>query len=146
MLFALRPNAKAYSQVGVETGVAAADPYQLIVLLFDAALLAAREARHAMLAGDIALKGERISRAIRIIEQGLKASVDTTQGGTLAHNLRDLYDYMGMRLLLASARNSTAMLDEVISLLTDLADAWKALRDRGADTLATPSHLAAARA
>lgn len=48
-MFAARMNAtKAYHQVGVETGVTAASPHKLIVMLFEGALLAITNARMQM--------------------------------------------------------------------------------------------------
>ena len=56
--------AAAYSKVGVETGVAAADPHKLILMLFDGAILAVSAASTAMAQKDIAAKGQAASKAI----------------------------------------------------------------------------------
>lgn len=63
--------AQAYARVGVETGVVAASPHKLIVMLFDGALLAITNARQQMAAGQVAEKGTSISRAIDIVSCGL---------------------------------------------------------------------------
>jgi hypothetical protein len=52
----------AYAKVGLETGVLAASPHKLIVMLFDGALQALRNAREQMKAGDIPAKGKSIAR------------------------------------------------------------------------------------
>jgi flagellar protein FliS len=44
MSFVSQNSAQAYARVGVETGVAAANPHQLILMLFDGALLAIAKA------------------------------------------------------------------------------------------------------
>jgi len=77
----------AYALVGVETGVMAANPHKLVLMLFDGALLAIAMARQAMATNKIAEKGEEISRAINIISNGLKVSLDT-QAGTPRRALR----------------------------------------------------------
>jgi len=93
--------AKAYARVGVETGVHAANPVKLVLMLYDGALLAIAEATRHMAEGRIADKGKAISKAISIIDGGLRVSLDPTRGGAIAAQLFELYEYMGRRLLLA---------------------------------------------
>lgn len=64
---------KAYAQVGIESGVMSASPHQLIEMLFDGANSAPVRARLFMQQGDIVAKGEALSKAINIIDNGLKA-------------------------------------------------------------------------
>lgn len=117
---------RAYANVGLETDVNSAHPHRLIALLFDGALLALARARHGMLAKDIAARGSAISKAIQIIDEGLKAAL-VDGGGDLASNLRALYDYMGRRLLFASLKNDLGAVDEVSRLLNELKEAWNAI-------------------
>lgn len=119
--------AAAYSKVGVETGVGAADPHKLILMLFDGAILAVSAASTAMAQKDIAAKGQAASKAIEIITNGLKASLDVSAGGELAERLAALYDYMGERLLYANLHDNAAALDEVASLLQGLREAWQGI-------------------
>ena len=81
MYSAARKGIDAYAEVGVETGVAAADPHKLILMLFDGTLAAIAKARLAMSRGEIAPKGAAISKAIEIIDGGLKASLDVSAVG-----------------------------------------------------------------
>jgi flagellar protein FliS len=120
--------AKAYHKVAVQSSVAQSDPHQLVLLLFDGALAAVNEAIGHMQAGRVAERGVSISKAIRIVDEGLKVSLDRKAGGQLAFRLLDLYDYMTMRLLQANLRNNTAALDEVAKLMRDLRDAWTQIR------------------
>lgn len=128
MSFVLSRSGAAYARVGVESGVESADPHRLILMLFEGALVAIGRARAAMLARDLRTKGESVSRAIQIVEQGLKASLQETAGGDLTSQLRSLYEYICGRMLLASARNETAGLDEAARLLAELKDAWERIR------------------
>jgi flagellar protein FliS len=116
--------AQSYAKVGVEAAVAAADPHRLIMMLFDGALAALSQARFHMEAGDTPQKGTSISKAIDLISNGLRASLDMNAGGQLAERLAALYEYMAQRLLFANLNNSVAALDEVAELLTSLRDAW----------------------
>lgn len=121
-----RSATNAYAAVGLETSVSAAEPHRLIQMLFEGALLAVAQARQAIDQGNVAEKGRAISKAIQIIEEGLKTSLDD-RGGELSAQLRSLYDYMSRRLLFASLRSNTEALDEVSSLLGEIKGAWMAI-------------------
>jgi len=119
--------AQAYAKIGLETGVAASSPHRLILMLYDGALKCIADARAHLAAARVGPKGESISKAIAIIENGLKASLDLERGGAIGQQLADLYDYMNRRLLLASMRNDPGMLDEVSGLLRELRGAWEGI-------------------
>jgi flagellar protein FliS len=122
-----RKGASAYANVGVETGVMAASPHKLIVMLFEGALVALSSALVHMEAKNIAAKGKSISKAISIIDNGLRASLDKNVGGEIALNLDALYTYMSDRLLQANLNNSPEMVQEVAKLLGELKDAWESI-------------------
>lgn len=117
--------AQAYSNVGVETGVMAANPHKLILMLFDGALLAIATATHALEESNIPAKGAAVSKAIDIVGSGLKASLDFNAGGDLAARLAALYDYVCERLLHANSNNDKAALAECAHLLSELRNAWQ---------------------
>lgn len=125
MFGSFRSPAATYARVGVETSVQTSDPHRLIVMLFEGAISACAQAKIFMADGNIAQKGSSISKAIDIIGNGLKASLDTEQGGELAERLAALYDYMCATLLQANIRNEPALVDEAAGLLSELLDAWK---------------------
>ena len=118
---------KAYAEVGVETGVAAANPHKLILMLFEGAILAVAAAKMHMQRKETALRGEAVSKAIMIIDAGLKASLDLKAGGEMAGRLLALYDYMLGRLLYANLKVRPEPLDEVSHLLAELKSAWAAI-------------------
>jgi len=93
-------------------------------MLFDGAAAAIAQARTALHEGRTAAKGEATGRAIRILDEGLKASLDP-RGGELAANLKALYEYMTHRLLAANLSNDDAKYAEVSGMLDQLRDAWK---------------------
>ena len=138
----LRNPVAADARIGVETGVTAADPHRLILMLFDGAMLCVACARQHMEAREIAAKGENVSKAIDIIANGLKASLDVQLGGELAERLAALYDYMCERLRFAHMKNNPAALDEVRSLLKELKGAWEQIGTQ--DTPTEPGPKAAA--
>lgn len=125
---------KAYAAVGVESRVDSADPHQLVLMLFEGSMIAVANARRHLAENQIAARGMAISKAIMIIENGLKASLDRGSGGALAQNLADLYDYMRNRLLVANLQASDQPLAEVHQLLGELKDAWAQIKPAAKDT------------
>lgn len=124
-MFGMNQNpAATYAKVGLESSVTTADPHGLILLLFEGAASAMSLARLHMEQNDIALRGASISRAIDIIGNGLKASLDLNAGGELAERLAALYEYIIQRLLRANMKNDRAALDEAIFLLGEIHSAW----------------------
>ena len=130
----------AYKNVKVESSVNGADPLKLIVMLYQGALLAISSAKNQMQRKEIAAKGASIGKAIRIIDEGLKCSLDMNVNGELVHNLAALYDYMNQRLVLANLKNDPAILDEVSGLLSELKGAWEAIQP-GAQNASTDKTL-----
>uniref|UniRef100_UPI000D338964 flagellar export chaperone FliS n=1 Tax=unclassified Variovorax TaxID=663243 RepID=UPI000D338964 len=130
----LRTGAGAYARVGVETSVMSASPHQLIVMLFDGAKSAIGMARHHMAAGETEAKGRAISKAIGIVDNGLKAALDATAAGPagaeLVANLSALYDYVVRRLFQANLHDDLQALDEAAQLLDNVASAWREIDDR----------------
>lgn len=118
-------SASAYHRVGVETAVDQADPHQLVGLLFERLLQTISIARIAMQQGHIAAKGENISRAMRIIDEGLKPALNLEQGGDIAANLNGLYGYCVLRLVHANLRNDEKALDDVLRVIGPIAEGWK---------------------
>jgi flagellar secretion chaperone FliS len=128
------PHAQMYSRVGVETGVQAASPHKLVAMLFEGWFESIARAKAALAAGNTELKGREVGRAVRIVEEGLKASLDLGAGGALAADLADLYAYVNLRLTQANLRNDAAALDECARLMQPLRDAWSSIgpqADRG---------------
>ncbi len=122
-----RPMAGMYSQVGVETGVSAADPHKLVAMLFEGLLDAIAQARGAMKDGRVEAKGKAVSKAVRIIEEGLKGGL-SVEGGDLAKDLSALYSYLVARLTYANLKNDDAALQECSTLIQPLRDAWMEIR------------------
>jgi flagellar secretion chaperone FliS len=120
-------HARLYSNVGVETSVVDASPHKLVALLFDGFFDAVGQARAAIEAGEIEVKGRSIGRAARIVDEGLKAGLDLRAGGALAADLAELYAYVARRLTHANLKNDLAALDECRALMQPLRDAWASI-------------------
>src|SRR5882724_702037 len=100
----------AYQEVQVTTSVDGASPHHLVALLFDGLIESIAQARGAMRSKNIAAKGHAIGRAVRIVDEGLKAGLNLAEGGALASDLNELYAYINMRLTYANRHNDEASL------------------------------------
>lgn len=131
-MFSASPRAaSAYQRINVETSMHTIDQHQLVSLLYAGVLNSIATARGAMARGDVAGKCNGISRAVRILEEGLRTALDREAGGTLASNLDALYDYALRLLILANARNDDALLAEVAQLIEPLAQGWNEMKKAG---------------
>ena len=113
----------AYQSAAAHGGVDAADPHRLIVMLMDGALERIQTARGCIARGDAAEKARLLNRAVSIVGE-LRGSLDMKNGGQIAVNLSELYDYMARRLLKATSENRVELLDEVTGLLNEIRSAW----------------------
>ncbi|BAT35405.1 flagellar export chaperone FliS [Escherichia albertii] len=116
---------QTYAQIGVESAVMSASQQQLVTMLFDGVLSALVRARLFMQDNNPQGKGASLSKAINIIENGLRVSLDEESQDELTQNLIALYSYMVRRLLQANLRNDVSAVEEVESLMRNIADAWK---------------------
>ena len=116
---------QAYAKIEVESAVMSASQQQLVIMLFDGALSALVRARLFLADGNIPAKGLALSKAINIIENGLKVGLVDNNGDELTQNLIALYAYMVRRLLHANVNNDASAIEEVETLLRNIADGWK---------------------
>ena len=116
---------QAYAKIEVESAVMSASQQQLVIMLFDGALSALVRARLFLADGNIPAKGLALSKAINIIENGLKVGLVENNGDELTQNLIALYAYMVRRLLHANVNNDASAIEEVENLLSNIADGWK---------------------
>ena len=118
-----------YQQVGVESRLAGASPHQLVAMLFDGFVESLSQARGAIRASRADIKGAAIGRAVRIIDEGLRAGLDLRAGGSLARDLHDLYGYLTLRLTMANLHSDESALEECLRLIAPLRDAWASIAD-----------------
>src|SRR5262245_611813 len=112
-----------YRTVGAHGNLAEASPYQVVQVMLDAVLSRIAEAGGHLERGEVAAKGEKIGKALAIIE-ALMLGLDKERGGDLAQNLERLYDYASRTLLKAQLENRSDLLKEVTSLLREIKLGW----------------------
>jgi flagellar protein FliS len=113
----------------LEAHVLAADPLELVCLLYQHAIDQARDARRYLASGQIPERCKAITKAMAAIGE-LSKSLDHQAGGAISSNLEQLYYYLTVRLMEANLRKDDKALVEVESLLETLASGWKETRAR----------------
>ena len=101
-----------------------ASPEQLLLMLYEGAIKYARQAQEEMREKNIEGANNKLKKTGDIISE-LMVSLDMEQGGEIARNLYNLYDYMNRRLIQANIRKDPGLVDEVITLLTSLKESWE---------------------
>jgi flagellar secretion chaperone FliS len=100
-----------------------ADPVQLIGMIYQRALASVREAREHLADKRILERSTAIGRAYRALAE-LNTALRPETAPEIAARLQGLYHYMMQRLLDANMQQADAPLEEVLSLLSTLAEAW----------------------
>ncbi|MBN1571502.1 MAG: flagellar export chaperone FliS [Acidobacteria bacterium] len=108
-----------YREVAVKT----ANPLQLIVMLYDAAICSLREARGHIDRKNIAGRSRSLNKCVSIISE-LQSCLNLKAGGDIAASLDRLYDYMKRRIFAANVEQSVQPLVEIETLLENLRSAW----------------------
>jgi flagellar protein FliS len=114
---------QSYRNMTAYGNLADASPHRVVQVMLDAALSRVAEASGHLERGETAAKGEKIGKALGIIE-ALLLSLDKERGGELAGNLERLYDYAARTLLKANLENRSDLLKEVSSLLREIKLGW----------------------
>lgn len=114
---------KQYHQVRVDADVSEADPHRLVQLLYLGFLERVAQAKGLIDANNIEAKGKVISEAMGIV-QYLRGTLDMEQGGEIANNLGDLYEYIERRLLEANLNNDKDILNELSGLVVEIKAGW----------------------
>lgn len=124
--FAGRSNLAAYQSVSVHGGVAKSDPHGLVMMLMDACAERLTIAAGCIERRETARKAKLLHSCVTIIAE-LRGCLNLAEGGPLAVNLGDLYDYMMRQLLLANVSSDASLVKEVLGLLNEIRSAWVAI-------------------
>lgn len=122
----------------LETAVETASPARLIVMLYDGAIRFINEAAYAIRQRDYETKNHTLQRAQRILTE-LTCSLDFDKGGEIAQNLFRLYTYMHNQLVEANLEDSCERLEHVVSLLSELREAWDAIATQAEAQVEVPT-------
>lgn len=114
---------EAYQQVDLQAQAASATPHQLVVMLIDGLLDELVRTRGHIQARRLSEKSQSISKGINIL-MGLDSALDLDNGGEIAENLHQLYQYAQLQLYQASIKNDVSQLDVVEVVLGNIREGW----------------------
>jgi len=117
---------KQYQSVDLRATVETASPHKMVSMLFSGALSELAKAKGCCERGDIEGRSAAVNKASDIIV-GLKGCLDLEQGGEVAQNLNELYDYSIRQLYLANKENNSDVVQEVINLISEVSDGWNGM-------------------
>ena len=106
-----------------EQSILTATPGQLVVMLYDGCLRFLHQAAFAMRDGDMAVSGNRLSRAEAIIDE-LLTTLDIEQGGAIASRLQGIYVFCNRQPIEARVQRDPALIEKVAELLGELRESW----------------------
>ncbi len=101
-------------------------PSRVVVMLYEGAIKFLKQAIRELGEEQFIEKGKSINRAVDIIQE-LNVTLNMDAGGEIAKNLRQLYAFMQEQLFQANMQKDPGMIREVIKLLAELNDGWKAV-------------------
>lgn len=99
---------------------------RIVVMLYEGAVKFLKLAIKEMEADNAEDKGRYIQKALDIIFE-LNTVLDMETGGGIAQNLRSMYQFMIRHLNQANLKQDANMIREVIGLLEELNEGWKAI-------------------
>lgn len=116
----------AYRSVVAHGAVADADPHALVLTVLDATLGRLAVARTCIEKRETRRMAGVLHSAVILIAE-LRGSLNLQEGGPLAQNLSELYDYMARRLIHANLNSDATAVAEVQSLLGEIRSGWAAI-------------------
>lgn len=119
----MRGSLQAYKKISVDSQLSSASPHKVIQMLMEGAIERLIQGKAAMQKGEIAVKGERLCKALDIIIS-LRSCLSMEGGGEIATNLDSLYDFMICQISMANCENIDAPIDDVIHILREIKSAW----------------------
>jgi len=119
----------SYKEIAFQT----AHPAQLVLMLYEGAIRFMEQAHAAFEKQDDPIEFNQgvcnnLLRAQAIINE-LNLSLNMEQGGEVSENFRNLYNYFDRRLQESNISKEPEGIDEVISKVTELRDAWSQMME-----------------
>lgn len=119
----MRGSLQAYKKVSVDSQLSAASPHKVIQMLMAGAIERLVQGKAAMQQGNIAVKGERLGKALDIVIS-LRSCLSMDDGGEVARNLDQLYEFVISQITLANVENNPQAIDDVIDIIREIKSAW----------------------
>lgn len=108
-----------YQQTQIDT----ATPERLLLMLYEGLIRFLNAGKQAILDHNFEVAHRNIVKAQDIILEFM-ATLNMKDGGEVARNLFDLYEYFNSRLAQANVSKNAEIVDEVLNLVRPLHEAW----------------------
>ena len=122
----MRGSMRAYKSVSLDSQKSVASPYRIVQMLLAGALERLAKAKTAIEHKNYAQRGELISSTMMIIDE-LRLSLDFEEGGEVAVNLGNLYDFIMSELIAVNLNNDLNKLESTSGLLRGIKEGWDAI-------------------
>ena len=119
----MRSSLKAYKTVSIDSQLSEASPHKVIQMLMAGAIERLIQGKTAIQQKHVAMKGERLGRALDIIVS-LRTCLSIDGSSDIANNLDSLYDFMIRQVIEANQKNETQPIDNVVEMLKEIKLAW----------------------
>lgn len=123
-----------YQKTAVET----AEPLQLVILCYDAAIRDLTEAKEFHEMNKMEQAYAKIRHAQDIITE-LLIALDYERGGDIARNLNRLYNFVLRELIGINSRHDTSIYGRLIQILSQLQEAWEEIKFRTPQSVYSPA-------
>ena len=133
-VYSPQARATAYKNISIQGAVLNADPHGLVQILMDGTLQRLNTAVHCLQNHDLVRKTKLLHSCVTLLTE-LRGNLNYQDGGDLAVNLSNLYEYMARQVMMANLNNDADIIREVIGLLDEIRGAWVAI---GPQVRATP--------
>lgn len=119
----MRGSLQAYKKVSVDSQLSSASPHKVVQMLMSGAIERLIQGKAAMIQGNLSVKGERLGKALDIIIS-LRSCLSMDDGGDIARNLDQLYEFMIGQITVANQENKPEPIDDVIEIIREIKSAW----------------------
>lgn len=113
------------------TAVQTARPGKLLLMLYDGLVLSLKQAKQCIEEGVASEAHHHLIKAQEIVTE-LMCTLNMDY--EIAHNLYQLYDYFKSRLIQANISKNAGIVEEVLSFVKELRDAWEEVVKQGVDS------------
>jgi flagellar protein FliS len=115
------------SNIYHRTAIETAEPIQLIILYYEAAINDLKQAQELHERREMNEAYRKIRHAQDIVTE-LLVGLDYERGGDIARNLNRLYNFILRQLIGINSRENTSIYNHLVKILSELRNGWEALK------------------
>lgn len=117
-----------------------ADQGKLILMMYDGAIQFVTHAKNKLQSNDLSGMGLYLGKAESVISELLN-SLNSEGGKEISKSLERLYSFIIKELLLANIKKNPKILEQIISMLSKLREAWHRVFVKEMEKIASPEDV-----